>query len=70
MLFRSKAIDEFPYHDITEDNNGYLVKTSVPNHQWLLSFLLSFGKGIEIIEPLELKQEYVKEIQDILNIYN
>ena len=55
---------------ITEDNDGYLVKTSVPNHQWLLSFLLSFGKGIEIIEPLELKQEYVKEIQDILNIYN
>lgn len=66
----SFVYDEFPYHDITEDNDGYLVKTSVPNHQWLLSFLLSFGKGIEIIEPLELKQEYVKEIQDILNIYN
>lgn len=66
----SFVYDEFPYHDTTEDNDGYLVKTSVPNHQWLLSFLLSFGKGIEIIEPLELKQEYVKEIQDILNIYN
>lgn len=66
----SFVYDEFSYHDITEDNDGYLVKTSVPNHQWLLSFLLSFGKGIEIIEPLELKQEYVNEIQDILNIYN
>ena len=66
----SFVYDEFSYHDITEENDGYLVKTSVPKHQWLLSFLLSFGKGVEIIQPLELKQEYVKEIEDILNIYN
>lgn len=65
----SFVYDEFPYHDIIEKPAYYLVKTRVPHHQWLLSFLLSFGKGVEIVEPIELKQEYVKEIEDILQLY-
>lgn len=65
----SFVYDEFSYHDITEQDNGYLVQTTFPHHQWLISFLLSFGSGVEVIEPLELRQQLILELDNIRSIY-
>lgn len=65
----SFVFDEFPYQDITEVDTGYLVQTQMKDGPWLLSLLLSFGKHIQIIKPLELQEKLLKEIDEIKNIY-
>ena len=41
----------------------------MPYHPWFLSFLLSFGSGVEIIEPHSLREEMLHEIHTLLKIY-
>lgn len=65
----SFVYDEFSFDDILEEDDGYLVKTKVAYHQWFLSFLLSFGSGVEVIKPMKLRLEIKKEIENMLNIY-
>lgn len=62
--------DEFDYEDIDEQEDCYLVHTFVPYHQWFLSFLLSFGSGVEIIEPQEMRQMIKEELKKMMDIYD
>lgn len=65
----SFVYDEFEYKDIEEKEDCYIVTTQVPDHQWFLSFLLSFGSGVEIIEPIELREKLKNEIKRIIKLY-
>ncbi|WP_028043206.1 helix-turn-helix transcriptional regulator [Candidatus Stoquefichus massiliensis] len=65
----SFVYDEFEYKDIEEKEDCYIVRTQVPEHQWLLSFVLSFGSGVEIIEPIELREKLKDEIKKIMKLY-
>lgn len=65
----SFVYDEFNYQDITEEQDAYIVKTTVPHHQWFLSFLLSFGSGVEILAPADMRQQMKTEIQEIIKLY-
>lgn len=65
----SFVYDEFEYKDIEEKEDCYIVKAEVPNHQWFLSFVLSFGSGVEIIEPIELREKLKDEIMKIMELY-
>lgn len=66
----SIVYDEFGSAIIALDNFGnYLVETTVPDNFWLLSFILSFGSQIEIIEPLEIKEKLLKEVELIMKKY-
>lgn len=65
----SFVYDEFNFKDIVEEEDCYLVYTSVPHHEWFLSFLLSFGSGVEIIEPQEIRQQMKEELKKLINIY-
>ncbi|WP_270525261.1 helix-turn-helix transcriptional regulator [Longibaculum muris] len=65
----SFVYDQFSDQDIQEKEDGYWIHTSMPYHPWFLSFLLSFGSGVEIIEPHSLRKEMLHEIQTLLKIY-
>lgn len=65
----SFVYDQFSDQDIQEKEDGYWIHTSMPYHPWFLSFLLSFGSGVEIIEPHSLREEMLHEIQTLLKIY-
>lgn len=66
----SVVYDEFSNATITIDNlNNYIVEAIVPDNFWLLSFILSFGSQIEIIEPVEIKEKLLKEVELIIKKY-
>ncbi|MDE6952741.1 MAG: YafY family transcriptional regulator [Erysipelotrichales bacterium] len=61
--------DAFSYEDITSDEKGYIVHTKVIKNKYLFSFLLSFGSGMKIIEPILFKEEFLNEVRKILENY-
>lgn len=66
----SVVFDEFNKDEILLDQAGnYIVETNVSDNYWLISFILSFGNQIEIIEPNELKEKLLDEIEKIKKLY-
>ena len=41
---------------ITEHENGYTVKLTLPENNWLYDFLMSFGDKVTIIQPKSIRQ--------------
>lgn len=66
----SVVFDEFSDAKVIETENGdYLVDTYLPDSQWLISFIISFGSKLEIIEPQSLKEKLLKELDKIKALY-
>ena len=65
----SFVYDEFPMSDIEERQDCYIVKSQIESQPWLISFLLSFGSGLEVIEPIELRKQIYEEVRKILELY-
>ncbi|MGL5435544.1 MAG: helix-turn-helix transcriptional regulator [Lachnospiraceae bacterium] len=61
-VFNSQGIEALP-------DGSYLVKTKFPPGEWLVGFLLSFGSGVEVREPQELKQYLKEEAEKIYKLY-
>ena len=52
-----RVYDEFDKMQIQQQENGDLIVTvNMPQDEWLVGFLLSFGTQVEIIEPVSLKR--------------
>lgn len=68
MAFR--AYDEFNFEDIEKQPDGsVVVTTSMPYGDWIYSYILSFGTGIEIVEPAVLREEIKKYLEKMINQY-
>lgn len=39
-----------------QDENGYTVKLTLPENDWLYDFLMSFGNKVTIIHPKSIRQ--------------
>lgn len=63
------VFDEFPLLDIEDKKSFYLVKTSIPYSYWTISYLLSFGSKLKIIEPEWLKEKLLEEIYHLKQLY-
>lgn len=63
------VFDEFPLLDIEDKKSFYLVKTSIPYSYWSISYLLSFGSKLKIIEPEWLKEKLLEEIHQLKQLY-
>ena len=51
-----RVYDEFDRYYVTQEENGtLLVSAYMPADAWLVSFLLSFGDQVDVIEPAYLK---------------
>lgn len=67
MAFR--VYDEFT-EDVTEDKQGNLyVKTNLPGNDMLYSYILSFGNYVEVLEPIEIREQVKKELCNMLKKY-
>lgn len=56
---------------ITElDEKNYLIEAVVNNTDQLHWWLHSFGSRVEVLEPLELRQQFALEARRLQNIYN
>lgn len=66
----SVVFDNFSDAKIEEDQQGnYLVTTYLPNNDWLIGFIISFGSKIKIIAPQSLQDKLLNEIDKIKSIY-
>ena len=63
-----RVYDEFDKTQITMQKNGdFIVSAKIPENEWLIGYLLSFGTEVEIIKPTYLKNmiaEYAKKIYE------
>ena len=66
-----RVYDEFEGNEIEEMKNGDLmVSSEMPEDNWLIDYLLSFGTQVTVIEPTYLKKilsdeakKYMKKIK-------
>lgn len=65
-----RLYDEFEPDDIKQQTDGsYIVEVEMPNDAWLHNYLLSFGSGVEVLEPQDIRERLKKEVLKIRNIY-
>lgn len=65
-----RVYDEFDTGQIeVQEDESLLVKAHMPEDEWLVHFLMSFGTQVTIIEPLYLRDEVMKQAIDIYNKY-
>ena len=61
-----RVYDEFSRSQIEELEDGSLrVTAPMPADEWLIGFLLSFGAGVEVIEPVYLKKVLAERAMEI-----
>lgn len=55
---------------ISEFNDGtYILNASVKDTEQLRWWIRSFGAGIEVLEPLSLREEFAKEVRTLSYMY-
>ena len=65
-----RVYDEFDDLDIIKNNDGScLVYMCLPEDNWLYSYILSFGALVEVLEPQHVREEILRQIEKIKNIY-
>ncbi len=64
-----RVYDEF-YSNIKEDENYIYTSINLPNNYILYSYIFSFGSGVEVIEPLEVREKVKDIIRKMSKIYN
>ncbi len=63
-----RVYDEFEATEIKEIENGsLLVSVEMPQDNWLIGYLLSFGSTVEILEPSWLRKALAIEAEKIYN---
>lgn len=65
-----RVYDEFDKTQIQIAENGDLVASAaMPEDAWLTGFLLSFGTQVEILSPIHLREEIVRQAEKIVKKY-
>ena len=61
-----RVYDEFDKTMVSKKENGDLiVSAQMPEDEWLIGYLLSFGTQVDIIEPAYLKDIVAEQAQGI-----
>ncbi len=61
-----RVYDEFDTNQIQLEENGALTVTAtMPEDDWLIGYLLSFGTQVEIIKPIHLKEMIAAKAKEI-----
>lgn len=65
-----RVYDEFDKTMVNKKENGDLiVSAQMPEDEWLIGYLLSFGSQVDIIEPAYLKHIVAEQAQKIYEKY-
>lgn len=58
-----RVFDEFPEQDIHPQPDGtFLIDEPMPINEWLTGYLMSFGDGLEVVEPVSLRNALKEKI--------
>ncbi len=60
------AGDFFEKYTVHEDGS-FTVQLNLPENQWLYGYILSFGPGVEVLEPLSLRDKIRQYAQEVAN---
>lgn len=63
-----RVYEEFEDYEELEDGS-FLVKISFPKGEWMLYYLLSFGQALEVLEPVEVREQLKGELEKMLEKY-
>jgi len=55
--------------NVKNENGKFIARVKLPFDNGLISKIISYGKGIKVLEPLELKNEIITQANEILNNY-
>ena len=62
-----RVYDEFDATQVKQQENGDLIASAcMPDDEWLIGFLLSFGAQVDVIEPAYLKEVLAEQARLIL----
>jgi predicted DNA-binding transcriptional regulator YafY len=65
-----RVFDDFSDTDIEKQSDGsFIITMKTPIDDWLLSFILSYGKYIEVLAPEDLRATVKTELKEILQKY-
>lgn len=65
-----RVYDEFEEGQVTRGENGdFLVAAPMPVDDWVVSFLLSFGTQVEVIEPTYLRELLAEKVMELYEKY-
>jgi predicted DNA-binding transcriptional regulator YafY len=65
-----KAYEEFNEEAVSKNQDGSLiVDTILPDNKWLISYLLSFGDYVEVLEPQQICDEIYRQSEKIFKKY-
>ena len=69
MSAASRVYDEFRRGIIIHDKGNLIVEADIPKKQWIYNYFLGYGDELEILEPMELREEMKKIISSLSNKY-
>lgn len=65
-----RVYDEFDVNQITREEDGRLsVTANMPEDDWLVGYILSFGTQVEIVNPPRLKKAVAKRVKELNEKY-
>ena len=65
-----RVYDEFPSSAITLDADGnFLIRTEIPVDGWFYGYLMSYEDQLELLEPLEIRNELIKKYKKVFEKY-
>lgn len=64
-----RVYDEFRRGTIKMEEDYFIVNINVPYSDWIYGYLLSFGNAVEVLEPANIREEYIKKVKNILKNY-
>ncbi|MDF2942242.1 MAG: transcriptional regulator, HTH-type [Herbinix sp.] len=66
-----RIYDEYNENEIIKNKDGsFSVSTTLPENNWLISYLLSFGKDAEVLAPQHICDKMKEQGEKIFGIYN
>ena len=63
-----RAYEELSNITVT-DSGKLLCKIEVTDINWFISYVLSYGSHIRVLEPLEIKEKVMQEIEKMKHLY-
>lgn len=69
ILDNDECILKYKDMDVSILKNDILINVEWRLDRWLFSFLLGFGEKVEVIEPIEIRENIIKEIEKMSLIY-
>ncbi len=61
-----RVYDEFDEQAVTQNEDGsFIAALSLPDDFWIYGYILSFGASVEILEPRDLREKIVEQVDKI-----